>query len=251
MGIVFDLKRFSVKDGPGIRTTVFLKGCQLRCVWCHNPESWNPALEMVGNESIGREMTTSEVMEEVLADRIFYEKSGGGMTLSGGEPMMQFDFARELLEIAKANGVHTALDTCGFAPWERLQDLLPLVDLFLYDFKVTNPEQHRTLTGVSNELILENLQKLNDAGARIFLRCPLVPGVNDDDEHLASIATWANQLDRIEEITLEPYHPLGVQKAERLHLDRILQRREFAPRKAMEHWKAFITSRTGKKVTIA
>ena len=247
MGCIFDIKRFSVNDGPGIRTSVFLKGCPLRCIWCHNPESWNPALETCGRESIGREMSVEEVMAEVLADRIFYRKSDGGMTLTGGEPMAQFNFTRELLSAAKAEGISTALDTSGFTPWENFRELLPFVDLFLYDFKVADPRRHRKLTGVDNTLILENLKKLDEAGATIFLRCPLVPGINDDNSQLAAIAGWAENIG----ITLEPYHPFGVEKAIRLKRSGILERKEFTSRETIERWKTFVMSHTHKKVIIA
>lgn len=282
MGIVFDIKRFSIKDGPRIRTSVFLKGCPLRCVWCHNPESqWmtpelcftpekcigcerclthcprhchrmengahvldrknctrcghcaagcpSDALEMAG-----RETDVAAVMTEVLSDRIFYRKSGGGLTLNGGEPMMQFEFTRELLAAAKAEGISTALDTCGYAPWREFRELLSLADLFLYDFKTVDPELHRELTGRDNSLILENLRKLDEAGAAIFLRCPLVPGVNDDRSHLAAIAELAETLSGVKEVTLEPYHPLGVEKSVRFGDGGRFDLQDFTPRKTAE-----------------
>ncbi len=251
MGVVFDIKRFSVKDGPGIRTSVFLKGCPLRCVWCHNPESWNPDPEVRGKEVIGRKISVKEVMAEVLADLAFYRKSGGGMTLTGGEPMAQFDFTRELLMAAKAENVPAALDTSGYAPWEEYRELLPLTELFLYDFKAADPERHRELTGVDHAPILENLEKLNEAGAAILLRCPLVPGVNDDEIHLAAIAGWAEKLAGVREVTLEPYHPLGQEKFARTGYSPPLNRREFTPPEIAERWKYYISSRTRKKVVIA
>lgn len=250
-GIVFDVKRGSVKDGPGIRTSVFFKGCPLRCVWCHNPESWLPEPEPDGAAVIGREVSVSELMEEILVDRIFYRTSGGGVTLTGGEPMMQFAFLRELLTAAKAAQISTALDTCGFAPWEEYREILELVDLFLYDFKAADPVRHRELTGVENGLILENLRRLNEAGAAIFLRCPLVPGVNDSPEHLAAIAGWAERLSGVEEVTLEPYHPLGVEKAERLRRRGTLLRRSFTPRETVDAWRRAVASRTRKRVVVA
>ena len=225
-GIVFDVKRGSVKDGPGIRTSVFFKGCPLRCVWCHNPESWLPEPEPDGTAVIGREVSVEALMKEILVDRIFYRTSGGGVTLTGGEPMMQFPFLRELLAAAKAEKISTALDTCGFAPWEEYREILGLIDLFLYDFKAA------------------------DAGAAIFLRCPLVPGVNDSPEHLVAIAEWAERLSGVEEVTLEPYHPLGVEKAERLRRGTLL-RRSFTPRETAEAWRQAVGSKTGKRVVIA
>jgi pyruvate formate lyase activating enzyme len=264
VGLVFDILKFAIHDGPGIRTTVFLKGCPLDCLWCHNPESKDDRVEIsylpakcvgcgacvaacprgfhrladglhvydrtacercgacaVGCyaraiEQVGHLREVGEVLAEVLRDRPFYETSGGGMTISGGEPLAQFGFTRELLARARAEGLHTALDTCGFAPQARYAELLPLVDLFLYDIKTTDPVRHRELTGQPLELIHANLRFLSDSGARLFLRCPLVPGVNDSDAELAGIAALANDLAGVEEIDVAPYHPLGVSKAGRM-----------------------------------
>lgn len=250
-GVVFDVKRGSVKDGPGIRTSVFFKGCPLRCIWCHNPESWLPEPEPDGDGVIGRETSVEALMEEILVDRIFYRASGGGVTLTGGEPMMQFPFLRELLRAAKAAQISTALDTCGFAPWEEYREILELVDLFLYDFKASDPVRHRELTGVENRLILENLRRLNEAGAAIFLRCPLVPDVNDSPDHLAAIAALAEELSGIEEVTLEPYHPLGVEKAERLGRCGTLKCRNFPPPESVNAWRKTVASRTRKRVVVS
>ena len=264
VGLVLDILKFAIHDGPGIRTTVFLKGCPLDCLWCHNPESKDGRTEIsflparcVGCgacvaacprgchrladglhvydrtacarcgacaagcyaraiEQVGRVREVGEVLAEVLRDRPFYETSGGGMTVSGGEPLAQFGFTRELLARAKAEGLHTALDTCGFAPQARYAELLPLVDLFLYDIKTTDPARHRELTGQPLDLIHANLRFLSGSGARLFLRCPLVPGINDSDAELAGIAALANELAGVEEIDVEPYHPLGVSKAARM-----------------------------------
>lgn len=251
MGIIFDIKRFSIKDGPGIRTSVFLKGCPLRCIWCHNPESRRATPECRGTETVGREMSVADTMREVVVDRLFYQKSGGGLTLTGGEPMAQFEFVRELLTAAKAEQIPVALDTCGYAPWENFQQLIPLVGLFLYDYKASDPIRHKELTGQDNALILENLRRLDEAGATIWLRCPLVPGVNDDEAHLAAIAEQAETFSGIHQVTLEPYHPLGVEKAVRFGVSGILERREFTSRETAERWRNFIASLTGKKVIIA
>ena len=240
-GIVTDFKRFAVHDGDGIRTTVFLKGCPLRCVWCHNPESISPKPELAfyaekctgcgecmrvcpngahifeaadtpdsyihkldrtkcaacgkcaevcvsgALKLCGRRMSVDEVMKIVAEDRIFYETSGGGMTLSGGEPTLQPEFALALLRAAKADGISTALDTCGFAKREVYESLLPYTDIFLYDIKHITDEGHIRCTGRSNRLILENLRFLSDAGAKIEIRIPLVPGYNDDAETLDGI----------------------------------------------------------------
>lgn len=213
MGVVFDIKRGSVKDGPGIRTSVFLKGCPLRCVWCHNPESQSPEIQkaVMTEEVCGREMSVEEVMGEVRLDKMFYERSGGGVTFTGGEPMLQFAFTRELCAAAKAEGIRVALDTCGEAPWGRFDEIMPFVDLFLYDYKATGVERHRELTGVDGALILSNLRRLSSVGAKIWLRCPIVPGVNDTPEHEAMIGVLGG-LPGVERIDRLPYHEMGLEK---------------------------------------
>jgi len=265
-GIVFDIQRFSIHDGPGIRTTVFLKGCPLRCQWCHNPESLAPKPELsfvpalcigcgycvqhcpngahvlvdgthrlrrelcrgclqciVGCysgalEAVGREMTAEDVIAEVVRDRPFYEESGGGMTLSGGEPMLQFEFSRAVLAAARAKALHTCIETGGFAPEEQYRSILPFVDLFLYDFKESDPARHLAFTGQPNELILRNLRLLDAAGARIILRCPLIPGCNLRDDHLAAVARMSQELAHCEAVHVMGYHRLGQSKRARLGL---------------------------------
>lgn len=263
MGLIFDIQKFCVHDGPGIRTTVFFKGCPLRCRWCHNPESNRAGKELlysartcVGcgacaevcpmqahtlipthtvDRSVctacgkcaevcptqalsiaGKEMSADEIMSEVLRDRSFYEASGGGLTLSGGEILLQFDFALELLKIARGNGLHTCVETCGFTDKHKLLRLAAFTDLFLYDWKCTNTELHKQYTGVGNREILENLRALNGIGASVILRCPIIPNVNDNDEHFDGIAALAESCDCIKAVELEPYHALGTDKAERL-----------------------------------
>jgi len=262
-GIVLDILRCSLYDGPGIRTTVFLKGCPLACIWCHNPESQsrNPVLVFNARKCVhcgecarvcpsgvhevtaegysvnrghcatcgrcvdacsehgleikGRSMTVQEIIAEVKKDADFYSASGGGVTISGGEPMSQPEFAREIAGEAKRIGIHTALETSGMAPAGRYREILPHIDLFLFDYKATDPVRHAALTGVSNVRILENLDMLYSAGARIRLRCPLVPGINDCDVHLRGIAAMQRRYPRLLGIDIMPYHNMGNEKARR------------------------------------
>lgn len=263
-GMVFDVQRMSIHDGPGIRTTVFLKGCPLSCVWCHNPEgrerrpqlAFTPMLcigcelcfqrcpqgahVMIDGEHrllrdrciecfacaeecysgaleiVGREWSVAEVLAEVVKDKPFYEESGGGMTVSGGEPLAQFEFAKHLLLGAKERGLHTCVETCGHVPTGPLEDLVPLVDLFLFDCKETDPERHLEYTGHSNEQILRNLRFLDEHGAAIILRCPIVPGVNLRDDHLRGIVSLARSLKNCQAIHVIGYHALGDAKRTRL-----------------------------------
>jgi len=204
-GTIFNIQRFCTHDGPGIRTTVFLKGCPLRCAWCHNPESHREAPEVFSDgEHCGRRVTAREVLETVLRDREFYGETGG-MTLSGGEPLMQAAFSLELLRLAKEAGLHTAVETSGYC--EDLTPFLPYVDLWLYDIKLTDSAAHRRWTGVGNELILENLQKLPE---NVILRCPIIEGVNLCREHFAALQALGRPMEFL------PYHPLGLEKAKRL-----------------------------------
>jgi pyruvate formate lyase activating enzyme len=220
MGLVFSIERGATHDGPGLRTAVFLKGCPLRCLWCHNPESQAFTPEAYetddGTEMKGKEMTAEEVLCTVRKDKKFYEKSGGGLTLSGGEPLAQITFTREILRMAKDEGIHTCMETSGFAPTEDILSLVPYVDLFLFDFKESDDERHKKFTGVSRELILKNLSAINDAGAKIILRCPIIPGYNDRAEHFHAISQALITFPQIIKLNLMPYHAMGASKAKRL-----------------------------------
>jgi pyruvate formate lyase activating enzyme len=240
--------RSSFVDGPGIRTTVFFKGCNLKCAWCHNPESQSPKPQMMfyknkctgcgkckekcpnhlescelcgkctlycphdAREICGKEYTVDEVMREILKDKVFYETSGGGVTFSGGECMLQIDFLIEILKKCKENGIHTAVDTAGHIPFESFKKILPYTDLFLYDIKIFDTQKHKQYVGVGNELILENLKKLFNAGAKIWIRIPVIADINDSTEEMQKNKSFLDNVGVPEKIELLPYHAMGENK---------------------------------------
>jgi pyruvate formate lyase activating enzyme len=228
MGLVFDIRSFSVHDGPGIRTAVFLKGCPLQCLWCHNPESRSPDIEKVMRvyklgsscirmpENIGKEMSVDQVIERVEADRLFFEESGGGVTLSGGEPLKQIDFTTALLKEMKNKGIHTALDTSGFAPANAFEAVFPFTDIFLFDLKLADERMHVAYTGKTNRPILSNLQWLSEEGASLILRIPLVENITDTVENLDAMKGIISKLKGVQRIDLLPYHCTAQNKYERL-----------------------------------
>lgn len=235
-GEIFNIQKFSINDGPGIRTTVFLKGCPLRCLWCHNPESQSVNKQILfypdkctgcgrcknitaedkdflcfseAKEICGKIVSSDEVISEVMKDYKFYENSGGGITLSGGEPLFQFEFAAELLKKAKQNNLYTAIETCGFVKPDKLAEILDYVDLFLYDFKESDEEKHKRFTGVGKKLIMENLRMLCARKKDVILRCPVIPGYNDRKEHFDAICDVVNSMPNIKGVDIEPYHSFG------------------------------------------
>ena len=232
-GYIFDIQRYAIHDGPGIRTTVFFHGCPLECWWCHNPECWQPVLKDKSLQDRSQDMqlrfirrpnrtgqlvTSDIVLSEIIKDQVFYEQSGGGVTFSGGEPMMQMEFLFKLLKVCKQSGIHTAVDTCGYAPEEDFVKIYDLVDLFLYDLKIMEDEAHRKYTGVSNELILSNLIMLSEKGRKTWLRIPLIPGITDIEENINAIIEFITPLKNIQHINLLPYNCLGEDKYRRLNI---------------------------------
>lgn len=223
-GRIFDIQRYSIHDGVGIRTIIFLKGCALRCRWCCNPESQSFAIEtMIVNgrsKTMGRDVTVAEVMEIVRRDMPYYSRSGGGLTLSGGESLLQPEFARGLLQAAKAIGINTAMESMGFARYETIASILPSLDTYLMDIKHMNPSKHAEYTGKSNELMLENAGKIAESGlTHLVIRVPVIPGFNDTKEELRDIAMFADSLPGVEQIHLLPYHSFGRGKYEGLGRD--------------------------------
>lgn len=263
-GTIFNIQRFSVHDGPGIRTTVFLKGCNLRCFWCHNPESWHPHPELqffpdlcIGcgrclracprgahesNEEgrvlrrdlctacgacartcyaqalvhVGRQVAADEAVAEILKDRAAYDESGGGVTLSGGEPLLQPAFVRDVLEKSKAQGLHTAVETALHVNWRIIEEILPPLDLVMLDLKLMDPGRHRSATGRDNALILANARRLGAAGIPLIVRTPVVPGVNDTAEEIGAIASFVSGLPNVLYWELLPFHRLGEGKSRSL-----------------------------------
>ena len=217
--VVFDVEHFATREGPGIRTAVFLKGCPLRCMWCHNPESWNPKIEKYPDGTvIGRERSVGDVLEEVARDKPFYDTSGGGLTVSGGEPLYRWQFVRELFARAKAAGISTAIETSGYAAELHLRELMPVTDLWLYDIKGMDPVKHREHVGIDTAAIHRNLRMLDANGAKIVLRCPMIPGVNDFSENLKALGALADELKNVREVNVEPYVAYGIEKAHKLGL---------------------------------
>uniref|UniRef100_A0A7C2K2L7 Glycyl-radical enzyme activating protein n=1 Tax=candidate division WOR-3 bacterium TaxID=2052148 RepID=A0A7C2K2L7_UNCW3 len=301
-GMIFNIQRYSIHDGPGIRTTVFMKKCPLRCFWCQNPESQNERVELffyqdkctgcgrcveictqkaieiyegvartnrerckgpdkcgkcvevcpnAARSIIGRMMSANEVFQEVKKDMIFYEASGGGVTLSGGEPLAQAEFAEAILKLCKEVGLHTAIDTCGYAKWENIEKVFKYVDLVLFDFKHMDPFEHQKGTGVPNYLILENAKRIHrELKIPLVARIPIIPGYNDSEYNLVSIAKFiVTELDASVKVNLLPYHNLGIAKYIQLEREKIPFNIELPSENKMEEIKNLMES-FGLEITI-
>lgn len=292
-GLVSNIQRFSLNDGPGIRTVVFLKGCPLKCPWCHNPESrWFYPEIMLDEKKcvgcgqctktctlhhfvdgqhfidrerckhcglcaqicptnaltlVGKCMTVEEIYQEAMQDYGFWGESGG-ITLSGGEPLAQPEFSMAILRQFHEKGIHCAIETSGYAPWEVLQRFIQQTDLFLFDIKETNSELHQAYTGVAKEQIIQNLDYLNQSNAKVRLRCPIIPGYNDREGHLLEVAKLANRFSCVERIEIEPYHPLGRSKARQLGEAYVLNDQGFPDAESVAHWLEILGSATLKPV---
>ena len=225
-GRIFDIQKYSIHDGPGIRTIVFLKGCAFRCRWCCNPESQSFKIEhmMFGGKDkvVGKDVTVREVIEDVLKDMPYYVRSGGGMTLSGGESLLQPEFATALLRAAHEYGINTAIETTGFAPFETIEKYLENLDYVLMDIKHMNEEKHKEFCGQSNKLVLENAKKIKDWGANLTIRVPVLPGFNNTKEEISDIAVFAKSLG-VKHLHLLPYHRMGEDKYAGLGRDYMLK----------------------------
>ena len=240
--IIFDFKRFSIHDGPGIRQTVFFKGCPLSCWWCHNPESQDIKSVQSARkyiledkkyetiEQLGKIMSLDEVMNSIIKDEIYYDESGGGVTFSGGEPLMQHEFLLKLTEKCNEQKIHTALDTTGFANEKIFKRFFNKIDLFLFDLKHMNSDEHKKYTGVPNETILNNLKLLNKNKQKTIIRFPVIPSINDSQKNIDETKSFLNTLENIREIALLPYHVIANHKYDK-----------FSMRNKMEQIKAIET----------
>ncbi len=238
-GRIFNIQRFSIHDGPGIRTIVFFKGCVMRCAWCCNPESQSfdiqTMLEGGEEKTVGRDVTVSEIMPEILSDVHYYRRSGGGVTLSGGEVLCQADFAAALLRECKEHGLHTAIESAASLPYDKIEKLLPYLDLYLMDIKHMCGVKHKEFTGKDNATILENARRVANSGVELIIRTPVIPTFNDTAEEIRAIAKFAKSLPGVREHHLLPYHRLGSPKYEGLGRSYSLSEIEPPEKEKMEY----------------
>lgn len=294
-GIIFGIQRFSIHDGPGIRTTLFLKGCNVNCLWCHNPEgipvqqllsynaskctgcrgcasvcpagvhSFSGSEHTVDREKclfcgkcvdicpaealevMGERVTAGDITEQLMRDRKFFE-DGGGVTLSGGEALLQKDFVLAVASGLKEQGVHIALETNGALPWKHYEEVMPYIDIFLVDYKVTDPQVYKKYVGGSNAMVEENICRLHDSGKKVRVRCPIIPGVNDTEDHFRKIAELTVKMSDLEGAEILPYHKLGVSKAARVGLK--TEEFEMPSNETVREWKDFIIGIGGRLVNI-
>ncbi len=232
-GIIFDIKRYSVNDGPGVRTTLFLKGCPLNCWWCHNPESQKPEIETCIIENkldgivyeqekiVGKQLSVNEIIREVEKETIFHEESNGGVTFSGGEPLMQMEFLESLLDECKLRNIHSAVDTSGFIHRSHFEAIAEKADLFLFDLKLIDNELHRKYCGVSNQCIIENLKYLSSKKKHTIIRFPVTPTINDSEENIRDMKNLLISIknENLNEINLLTYHKNGSNKYKRFNLE--------------------------------
>jgi pyruvate formate lyase activating enzyme len=262
-GLIFSVKRYSVHDGPGIRVTFFMKGCPLSCLWCHNPEGISPLPETVTrtnrvgdrefsrNEEVGKYYSVEDLLEIINKEKVFIDQSNGGVTFSGGEPMLQFEFLREALKACKSNGYHTAVDTSGYSSSENFKSLIPYTDLFLFDLKHLDNSKHKELTSVPNTLILENYNLLVGSGKDIIIRVPVIPGYNDDPENIRDLRNFLvkTKICSIKKICLLPYHKIGSSKYKRFNIHYRMENVEQPAKERMKELKKYFEE-TGVKVKI-
>ena len=215
-GVISNIQRFTVHDGPGIRLTIFLQGCPLQCWWCHNPECIPHSDSMEPKDK--NTMSVKELMAEIRKEQIFMDESGGGVTFSGGEPLLQSAFLTKMLDACKEEGIHTALDTSGLAPLIIFNSIIDKPDLFLYDLKIINDNLHKKYTAASNTLILKNLESLNERQKNVIVRIPLIPGITDTKENISEMIAFLDHLPNLRKVNLLPYHSIAESKYSRLNL---------------------------------
>lgn len=262
-GLIFNVRKYSVHDGPGIRVTFFMKGCPLKCLWCHNPEGISPLPETavqtgkVGEkefrhvETVGKYYSIEDIMDVLEGEKVFIENSSGGVTFSGGEPLLQHEFLIEALNSCKVAGFHTAVDTSGYAPADIFRSVIPDTDLFLFDIKHLDPVKHSELTGMSNKLILRNYMMILESGKEMMIRFPVIPGYNDDYEHLDRLRKFISVTgnESLSKICLLPFHRIGSGKYKRFSIPYNLNHVEPPSPERMKELKDFF-SQTGIKVKI-